>query len=139
MTSIERDLFVYGTLRRGCENELAKLLQRSADWIGHARARGRLYLINDYPGFVPSETEGDWVYGDVFHLHAPELIYPELDQYEGCSTDCAQPHEYRRSLSRIELDSGTWMEASIYFYVWDVTGKWRIMSGDFLAEQAGRV
>ena len=37
-------LFVYGTLMRGFDHPMAKLLSRSADFIGEARCRGRLYL-----------------------------------------------------------------------------------------------
>ena len=37
-------LFVYGTLMRGFDHPMAQLLSRSADFIGEARCRGRLYL-----------------------------------------------------------------------------------------------
>jgi len=139
MRDVDHNLFVYGTLRRGSSNDFAKLLRRSAEWIGHGRARGRLYLISAYHGFVPSEIEGDWVYGDVYRLQTPELMFLELDRYEGCSATCAQPHEYRRSPSKVLLETGMWIEASIYLYAADISGKQRILSGDFLKEQAGLV
>ena len=139
MRDVDRNLFAYGTLRRASNNDFATLLRRSAEWIGHGRARGQLYLISDYPGFVPSEIEGDWVYGDVYRLQTPELTFPELDRYEGCSATCAQPHEYRRSLGKVLLDTGMWIEASIYLYVADISRKQRILSGNFLPEQAGQL
>src|SRR3954454_24022334 len=48
-------LFVYGTLMRAFDHPMAKLLSRSADFIGEARCRGRLYLVKHYPGLVRSD------------------------------------------------------------------------------------
>ena len=48
-------LFVYGTLMRGFDHPMAQLLSRSADFIGEARCRGRLYLVKHYPGLVLSD------------------------------------------------------------------------------------
>jgi gamma-glutamylcyclotransferase (GGCT)/AIG2-like uncharacterized protein YtfP len=137
MTSTSKHLFVYGTLRHGTTNEVSQLLHSSADRVARGRARGQLYLVGDYPGFVPSETESDWVYGDVYRLNSPELTYSELDRYEGCSPDDPQPHEYSRSLMPVLLDSGAWIEASVYLYTRDTEGKSRIISGDYLSNQSG--
>ena len=52
-------LFVYGTLMRGFDHPMAKLLSRSADFIGEATCRGRLYLIKHYPGLVLSDDPAD--------------------------------------------------------------------------------
>ena len=41
-------LFVYGTLMRGFDHPMAKLLSRSADFIGEARCRGRLSTQEDH-------------------------------------------------------------------------------------------
>ena len=45
-------LFVYGTLMRGFDHPMAKLLSRSAEFCGEARCQGRLYLVKHYPGLV---------------------------------------------------------------------------------------
>lgn len=137
MTSTSKHLFVYGTLRHGTDNDASKLLQSAADRIGRGQARGQLYMVADYPGFVPSETEGDWVRGDVYRLRSPELTYPELDRYEGCGPDDPPPHEYRRCLVPVRLDSGEWIKASAYLYTRGTEGKARITSGDYLSNQQG--
>ena len=49
-------LFVYGTLMRGFDHPMAQLLSRSADFLGPATCRGRLYLIKHYPGLVLSDA-----------------------------------------------------------------------------------
>ena len=52
-------LFVYGTLMRGFDHPMAQLLSRSADFLGTATCRGRLYLIKHYPGLVLSDDPAD--------------------------------------------------------------------------------
>ncbi len=54
--SASHNLFVCGTLRHGVDLEVARRLRASADWLGHAKARGRLYRITDYAGFVRAKT-----------------------------------------------------------------------------------
>ena len=38
-------LFVYGTLMRGFDHPMARLLSRNAEFLGEARCRGRLYRM----------------------------------------------------------------------------------------------
>ena len=139
MNSASDYLFVYGTLRLGVENDVSRVLHRSSDLVSRARARGRLYMIEDYPGFVCSDAAGDWVWGDVFRLHAPELLYPELDRYEGCRPEDPKPHEYRRSVVPVLTVSGAWMQASVYIYVLDTSVKLRIRPSDYLVYRTSRV
>lgn len=126
-------LFVYGTLRRGTDNPASQRLHNSSDYIGHARARGRLYKIAHYPGFVPSDDPDAWVHGDVYLLRSPETTLLELDKYEGCSVYDLPPHEYRRSVLSVLLDSGDWLEAFVYIYTRGVIQEQLLSSGDYLA------
>jgi len=62
-------LFVYGTLMRGFDHPMARLLSRNADFLGEARCRGRLYRmehhrIKYYPGLVLSDDPADVVFGE---------------------------------------------------------------------------
>ena len=137
MTPTSNYLFVYGTLRRGLDNLTARLLHNSSDHLGPARARGHLYQLAGYPGFVASHEEDAWVQGELLHLRHPELTYAQLDKYEGCSPNDPLPHEYRRAILPVLLDCGAatqaWFEASVYLYTLDPTGKPRIHSGDYLS------
>lgn len=135
MPSASAYLFVYGTLRYGAENQAANLLRQSGHHLGRGRARGQLYMLGHYPGFVPSDIQTDWVVGDVYRLYSPELTYRELDKYEGCAPGDPLPHEYRRSFISVLLDSGAWIEAAAYVYVQDLAGKPRIHSGDYEARK----
>jgi gamma-glutamylcyclotransferase (GGCT)/AIG2-like uncharacterized protein YtfP len=78
-------LFVYGTLRRGFENEHARMLRGAAEFVGETEARGRIYRIGWYPGFVCAEdgVEDGLVRGELYRLRDPERTLATLDEYEG--------------------------------------------------------
>jgi gamma-glutamylcyclotransferase (GGCT)/AIG2-like uncharacterized protein YtfP len=124
-------LFVYGTLMRGFDHPMAKLLSRSAEFIGGARCQGRLYLVKHYPGLVLSDDTNDVVFGELFRLHTPEASLITFDDYEGCSPDVASP-QYLRQLLPVTLDDGTVSEAWTYVYNRPVAKLKRIESGRFL-------
>jgi gamma-glutamylcyclotransferase (GGCT)/AIG2-like uncharacterized protein YtfP len=102
-------------------------------WRGTATVRGRLYRIDNYPGFVPDEADGR-VKGDLFELPDPDAVLALLDEYEECSARFPEPREYCRIVVRVETEgvpADAWAYA--YAYVWPVRDDQRIESGDFLA------
>ncbi len=128
-------LFVYGTLMRGFDHPMAQLLSRSADFIGEARCRGRLYLVKHYPGLVLSDDPGDVVFGELFRLRQPAELLREFDMYEACGEGFAEPTEYVRQMLPVTRDGQTaeqaWTQAWTYIYNWPVTRLPRIASGRF--------
>jgi gamma-glutamylcyclotransferase (GGCT)/AIG2-like uncharacterized protein YtfP len=129
---ISDHLFVYGTLMRGFDRPMAQLLARSADFIGEARCRGRLYRIKHYPGLVLSDNAGDVVFGELFRLRRPAELLREFDMYEACGEGFAEPTEYIRQMLPVAMEDGTVSEAWTYIYNWPVTSQQRIVSGRFL-------
>ena len=89
-------LFVYGTLMRGFDHPMAQLLSRSAELIGEARCRGRLYLVKHYPGLVESDDPADVVFGELYRMRQPAELLREFDIYEACGEGFAEPTEYVR-------------------------------------------
>jgi gamma-glutamylcyclotransferase (GGCT)/AIG2-like uncharacterized protein YtfP len=126
-------LFVYGTLMRGFDHPMAKLLSRSAEFVGEARCQGRLYLVKHYPGLVLSDEANDVVFGELFRLHTPEASLVTFDDYEGCGPGVASP-QYLRQVLPVTLDDGTVSEAWTYVYNRLVAKLKRIASGRFLEE-----
>ncbi len=124
-------LFVYGTLMRGFDHPMAKLLSRSADFIGEARCRGRLYLVKHYPGLVLSDDPEDSVFGEVYRLRARDELLREFDMYEACGDGFPPPTEYIRQMLSVTLLDGSASEAWSYIYNWPVTRLPRIASGRF--------
>eukprot|EP01035_Chromulina_nebulosa_P052487 gene52487-71588_t len=61
-------VFVYGTLMRGFDHPMSKLLSAGADFLGEASCRGRLYMVAHYPGLLHSDNADDIVFGELFRL-----------------------------------------------------------------------
>jgi gamma-glutamylcyclotransferase (GGCT)/AIG2-like uncharacterized protein YtfP len=124
-------LFVYGTLMRGFDNPMAQLLSRSADFLGEARCRGRLYRVTHYPGLVLSDAPDDVAFGELVRLRRPAELLREFDMYEACGEGFAEPTEYVRQLLAVTRADGAATEAWTYVYNWPVTDLSRIASGRF--------
>ncbi|KIZ39029.1 MULTISPECIES: gamma-glutamylcyclotransferase family protein [Rhodopseudomonas] len=139
-------LFVYGTLMRGFDHPMARLLSGHADYLGTACARGRLYLARHYPGLVTSANGADLVWGELFRLHQPHALLAQLDDYEGCGPNDPAPAEYRREVCPVTLGDGgeragealavASTEAWTYLYNWPVAHLPLIASGRFELEQS---
>ena len=130
MTSPDH-LFVYGTLMRGFDHPMAQLLSRSADFIGEARCRGRLYLVKHYPGLVLTDDPAEIVFGELFRLRRPAECLREFDMYEACGEGFEPPTEYLRQMLTVTSGDAA-LEAWSYVYNWPVTHLPRIASGRFL-------
>ena len=125
-------LFVYGTLMRGFDHPMARLLSANADFLGEAQCRGRLYLVRHYPGLVLSDDAADVVHGEVYRLRAPDELLREFDMYEACGAGFPEPTEYLRRMLAVTQDDGATSEAWTYVYNWPVDGLPRIAAGRFL-------
>jgi gamma-glutamylcyclotransferase (GGCT)/AIG2-like uncharacterized protein YtfP len=127
-------LFVYGTLRRDPARKTHPLLAGSAQFLGEALCRGRLYRIDDYVGLVPSNGPQDLVRGEVYELGEPQILLPRLDDHEGCGPRFSRPTEFVRRSRAVWLDDGTILAAWVYLYNRSIDGLTRIESGDFLRD-----
>ena len=125
-------LFVYGTLMRGFDHTMARLLSANADFLGPATCRGRLYLVKHYPGLLLSDDPADLVFGELYRLRQRDARLREFDLYEACGEGFAQPTEYLRKTLQVALEDGAASEAWTYVYNWPVTNLPRIASGRFL-------
>jgi gamma-glutamylcyclotransferase (GGCT)/AIG2-like uncharacterized protein YtfP len=125
-------LFVYGTLMRGFDHPMARLLAANAAFVGEASSQGRLYLVKPYPALVLSDDAADLAHGELFRLHEPDPMLREFDMYEACGEGFAEPTEYVRRMLAVRLADGSIREAWTYLYNWPVDGLSRIASGRFL-------
>jgi len=125
-------LFVYGTLMRGYEHPMARLLSANADFLGEASCRGRLYKVKHYPGLVLSDHVADMVHGELYRLRAVDDLLREFDMYEACSEGFPEPTQYVRQTLSVTLPDGNTREAWTYIYNWPVAHLSRIESGRFL-------
>jgi gamma-glutamylcyclotransferase (GGCT)/AIG2-like uncharacterized protein YtfP len=125
-------LFVYGTLMRGFDHPMAKLLSANADFLGDATCRGKLYLVRHYPGLVLSDDVGDIVHGELFRLRARDELLREFDMYEACGEGFKPPTQYVREMLQVTLADGSASEAWTYLYNWPIAKLARIASGRFI-------
>jgi gamma-glutamylcyclotransferase (GGCT)/AIG2-like uncharacterized protein YtfP len=116
-------LFVYGTLRRGYSNRYARLLDRSAQYLGTARIQGRLYDLGRYPGVHLQAAADEWVTGDLFRLRNADATLLALDEYEGPA--------FERVPAMAVLPAGDRVRIWVYEYKFAVAEDRRILSGDY--------
>jgi gamma-glutamylcyclotransferase (GGCT)/AIG2-like uncharacterized protein YtfP len=124
-------LFVYGTLMRGFDHPMARLLEQNAEFLGEGQCAGRLYLVRHYPGLVDSDDPTDRAYGQLFRLREPRDLLAKLDDYEGCSVTAAPPHEFVRERRPVTDADGTEHQAWVYLYNWSLDGLPRNADGRF--------
>jgi len=125
-------LFVYGTLMRGYEHPMARLLSANADFLGPASCRGRLYMVKHYPGLVLSDAADEIVHGELYRLRAADELLREFDMYEACGEGFPEPTQYVRKLFSVTLADGASSQAWTYLYNWPVAALTLIESGRFL-------
>lgn len=98
-------LFVYGSLRRGCDNDEARALHAGADWAGIGWVWGFLGEIDGYPVLTP-DAAGERVEGDLFHMRDPAALLALLDVYEGCAPGSPPLYGYRRTVIAVRTETG---------------------------------
>ena len=125
-------LFVYGTLMRGYDHPMSRLLSANATFEGDARCRGRLHLVRHYPGLVLSDAAADVVHGELYRLREPDALLREFDMYEACGEGFPEPTEYVRRVLPVSRADGGAADAWTYIYNWPVAALSRSESGRFL-------
>jgi len=131
----EEYLFVYGSLRKDFSSPAREVLDEHAEYVGEATFQGKLYKIDWYPGVVPSDDPDDTVIGEVYKIIDRDEVFSKLDRYEGCSPADPKPHAFVRKQRLVTLNNGGTVDAWIYLYTRPVSGKDRIISGDYLKNQ----
>lgn len=110
-------IIVYGSLRRKQGNSH---WMTHAQWLGDHQIEGyELYSLGHYPGVITGEGT---VYCEVYRIDAS--ILAELDALR------TKGEEYKRFLIQTPFGS-----AWLYVYQRSVSGRQRIMSGDWLKRE----
>ena len=122
-------LFVYGSLRTGAGHPMHDRFRNGSQGAIDARVRGRLYVVDWYPGLVLDEA-ADWVEGQLWQGIEASL-WPVLDAYEACGPDDPTPHEYVRTNTAVATAEGP-IGAWVYAYVLPTTDLSFVTSGDWL-------
>lgn len=96
-------LFVYGTLRAGSSNDIARIAPAARHFTG-ARVRGLLYDLGAYPALLLDASAG-WVAGELYAV--PAHAWPALDALEEPVTAERPNGEYFKLEAEVELEDGS--------------------------------
>jgi gamma-glutamylcyclotransferase (GGCT)/AIG2-like uncharacterized protein YtfP len=99
-------IFVYGSLRRGCANDAARVLHAGSEWIGTGWLHGSLSDIDGYPALTPCKS-GRRVEGDIFRMRDPDAMLSFIDDYEDCAPTSPTPHDYVRVAAAVATEVGS--------------------------------
>lgn len=105
-----RPLFVYGTLRRGGSNDIARLAP-GARFIAGARMRGTLFDLGDYPAMLV-DPGADWVAGEIYAV--PDADWPTLDALEEIATPEKPDGLYFRIVADALQDDAAQVTCEVY-------------------------
>ena len=130
-------LFVYGTLMRGFDHPMARLLSANADFIGEARCCGRLYLVKHYPGVQAVNGISFEVHeGEIFGLLGPngagktttlEIIETLREKTAGSVRVCG--YDVDRDVNEIKQRIGVQLQAAGYYPSLTLIELLRLFSG----------
>jgi pyruvate carboxylase len=132
-------LFLYGSLLTGTpDRRLNKQVRRLLRHAHPAMIQARLYNLGHYPGIIPSTVRTERVYGQVVTLAKPHLLR-QLDRYEDYFADEPTRSEFIRILIPAQLlPTRKYSDCWVYIYNGDVSGKQRILSGDYVRYKRSR-
>ncbi|NCO63531.1 MAG: gamma-glutamylcyclotransferase [Flavobacteriales bacterium] len=126
-------LFVYGTLLKDFNSDMAHFLATHSEFVGTGYFNGRLYEVDWYPGAITSENPSEKVYGHIFKIFDTKMIFEVLDTYEGIGETSEYPNEYTRTLIKATLETGECLKTWVYMYNQPFQHLKRIDSGDFFS------
>ena len=125
-------LFVYGTLLSGDLTDFAVFLQQNSRLVGRGSFAGKLYDVGSFPAALWLLDSAHRVYGSLYELRNPELVFSMLDPYEGIDPVSEEEDLYARVLVPITLESGPTVEGFVYLFRWPVERLTWIEGGDYL-------
>lgn len=134
MTSNQNfNLFVYGSLRSGFKSPAYDYISRYFRFVSDGKVKGYLYDLGDYPAAIPTHDNA-FIVGELYELKERalfEYVIAQLDDYEGLYPEPGEPQLYKRILTTVITEKGN-VEAWVYWYNGDVSGRPVIKSGDVL-------
>lgn len=126
-------LFVYGSLLSKTNNPMATLLQKYSISKEEGSFRGKLYDAGSYPAAISSNSQEDTVFGELYTLKDADMIFKNLDEYEGFYAQRPQDSLFiRKKVTVRNLENGSTKTAWVYLYNRSVDNLTHIPGGDYL-------
>ena len=115
---------------QGFTNPFAERLHALSTFTGKGSFPGTLYKIDWYPGAVYKEKNKNRIFGEVYKITIPEILFPELDVYEDVFDD-EKKSLYLRKMIPVLMTDGFTINCWVYLYNQDTTDLQIIETGDF--------
>ncbi|HEY5371449.1 MAG TPA: gamma-glutamylcyclotransferase family protein [Hanamia sp.] len=125
-------LFVYSSLLKGFRSPEYDYISRYFSFVGKAKVKGILSDLDGIPVATPC-SEDCFLNGELYQIKSADdfsFAIGQLDDYEGVGPEADEMQLYKRELSTVYREDKSVVDAWIYWYKGDVTGKPRITSGD---------
>jgi len=113
-------LFVYGTLKQAFTDGNNALLAPHTEFFAHASSHGA------------DESATDIVRGELYVITDKDALFEILDEYEGCTKNHAQPHQYKKQKVTVKANVAFEYQAWTYVYNWPVQGLTEVPNGNFI-------
>ncbi len=123
-------VFFYGTLMTPFNRPGRQRINQHLEYVGRGQIRAALYDLGIYPAAVPDHDGVVW--GEVFEMRERDPVLAALDEIEGYRDDEPESSLYTRVVVPVALDSGSSVDAWVYFYNAPLGRAQRIESGDYL-------
>lgn len=94
-------LFVYGTLRKSSYHEAHKLLELDCIYQSDGYFYGDLFNLGEYPIAIQNDNTSNKVLGELYRIINAKPLFERLDDYEECSVNYPNPHDYKRLKIRV--------------------------------------
>jgi gamma-glutamylcyclotransferase (GGCT)/AIG2-like uncharacterized protein YtfP len=130
---VVHQLFVYGSLRSGFRSTAYEYISRFFTFVAEATVKGKLYDLGEYPAAIPAQ-ENVFIKGELYTVkNQQEFSWAigQLDDYEGMNVEAEEVPLYLRKISPVYVNNQV-VDAWVYWYNGDVTGKPLIECGDVL-------
>ena len=131
MAETSEYLFVYGSLLDK-NNEFGSYLSNNCAFFEKGRFKGILYDIGKYPGAIVDSGSSCYVHGSIFKIVHPVEVLEILDNYEGFGSEYAQPNEFIREVTDVEVGDNL-LKCWAYLYNLPVKNLPVITNGDYFS------
>lgn len=124
-------LFVYGSLLKQANNIMSAYLSEKSEFEGEAFMRGKLFMVDYYPGAIYAPDSDQMVRGELFRLLHQESTFKVLDNYEEFIPEDEENSVFIRKIVPVEKEREV-LHCWVYVYNQDCRKCKPIPSGDFL-------
>jgi gamma-glutamylcyclotransferase (GGCT)/AIG2-like uncharacterized protein YtfP len=137
-SALSKHLFVYSSLRKGFHQHDYDYIAQFFSFVSPAKVMG---IVSEGNGdlFATPVDGNSFIKGELYKLndeHDFSYVFGQLDDYEGLVVEQGEKPLYRRELIKVHKDDGATIDAWIFWFNGDVSGKPVITSGD-IAEYPG--